>query len=80
MTGREAQAMVEEISEQLALTARSLREQAARCRRLARQINDRQAVRALLDLADELEQQAEQDRQAAERSLSKLPANPEPVD
>jgi hypothetical protein len=70
--------MVEEFSERLAATARSLHEQAARCRRLARLINDRQAARALLDLSEELEQKAEEKCPTYERGRCRTSA--EPVD
>jgi hypothetical protein len=40
-------------------TAQTLREQAERCRRLARRITDREGAQRLLDLALELDERAD---------------------
>ena len=49
-------------------TARMLREQAERCRRLAGAVTDSLVSRRLLDLAEEFEEQA-----AAEEARSRFP-------
>ena len=50
-----------------ALAADTLLEAAERCYRLARRITDRQAIEALLKLAEECEAQAEELRDEARR-------------
>jgi hypothetical protein len=52
--------------EQLQTTIDRLLETAERCYRLARGITDREAIEALLRLAEECEQQAEELRQHSE--------------
>jgi hypothetical protein len=52
--------------EQLPTTIDRLLETAERCYRLARGITDREAIEALLRLAEECEQQAEELRQHSE--------------
>jgi hypothetical protein len=55
-----------ELSEKLQRTADTLLTTAERCYRLARGITDRQAIEALLRLAEECEQRAEELRDLGE--------------
>ena len=56
-----------ELADKLQQAADELLEAAERCYRLARRIIDRQAIEALLNLADECEAQAEELREETRR-------------